>query len=126
MTEAQYYIDLQAYSLQKLKSMLQSMRLIPSQRILLEGIDARFQILEASGIHNLAALQARLKTKKKLQAFAVQSGIPEDYLTVLRREASSWTPKPVILADFPQVDSQAVAKLGQRGIKTPCSSSRMC
>jgi len=70
MTTFGYYLDLSAFRLAKLKNHLETARLLPSQQILQQDIDARFSCLEHYGIENLAQLQKALKTKSAVQAFA--------------------------------------------------------
>lgn len=117
MGETGYYIDLSTFSLEKLKDNLKNTRLLPSQQILREDIDQRFACLEEHGIQNLQQLQKMLKTKKDVGAFADETGIPVDYLTVLRREVNSYQPKPIKLIDFPGVNPDAIQKLDRIGIK---------
>ena len=58
-----YYLDLSEFSLEKLKTLFENTRLLPSQQILRVDIEARFACLEQSGIENLQQLQIALKTK---------------------------------------------------------------
>lgn len=118
MPTSGYYPDLGAFSLAKLKSLLKIVRLLPSQRILLENMDDRFTRLEQSGVENLEQLKKALKTTSAVQSFAQATGLPVDYLTILRREANSYEPKPIDLKDFPGVNPSVIRKLRQLGIKT--------
>jgi hypothetical protein len=111
-----YYIDLTTFNLDSLKSRLQHIHLTPSQQILKEDLENRFAILHAQGIHNLQELQTALKNKKALVDFSNVSGLPQDYLTVLRRWVNGYHPKPVKLADLPPVESSAVTRLEAIGI----------
>lgn len=113
---AGYYIDLATFSINTLKSRLGHIHLTPSQQILTLDLDTRFAILQMQGIGNLLQLQTALKTKKALAAFAERSGLPQDYLTVLRRWVNGYHPKPVKLADLPPIDADAVAKLAAMDI----------
>ena len=117
MTTSGYYQDLGSFGLKKLKGLLESTRLLPSQQILLEKIDERFACLEGNGIENLEQLQKALKTKSDVQSFAEATGLPSDYLTILRREVNSYLPKPIDLKDFPRVDPDVVRKLSQIGLE---------
>jgi hypothetical protein len=117
MPETGYSIDLNKFSLKKLKYNIENTRILPSQQILQEDIDDRFACLEQHGIENLQQLQAVLKTKSKVQSFAEETGLPVDYLTILRREVNSYQPKPIQLKDFPGVDPDVIQKLDQIGIK---------
>jgi len=80
-------------------------------------MDERFACLEENGIENLEQLQRALKTKSAIQSFAEVTGLPLDYLTILRREVNSYQPKPIDLKDFPGVDPDVVRKLHQIGIE---------
>ena len=117
MSNSKYYVDLSEFSLEKLGHRIQNTRLPPSHRILQENIDERFPCLEENGIENLQQLQKVLKTKSDVQSFAEDTGLPLDYLTVLRREVNSYQPKPINLKDFPGVDPEIVKKLVKIGIK---------
>jgi len=117
MSNSKYYVDLSKFSLEKLGHRIKNTRLPPSQRILQVNIDERFSCLAENGIENLEQLQKVLKTKSDVQSFADDTGLPLDYLTVLRREVNSYQPKPINLKDFPGVDPEAVVKLIQIGIK---------
>lgn len=113
----QYYIDLDKYSLQKFKLSLQKRDMIPSRVILKDEIEKRFEILESNGLNNLKALVEILKTKEKIETFSKKSDLSTDYLTVLKREASSYLPKPIRLKDFPGIDAESTNALEQAGIK---------
>lgn len=117
MQNVGYYLDLNTFTIDELQELLQTSRLLPSQQILLNDVDARFALLREMGIENLAQLQKVLKTKTAVAAFADQTGLPLDYLTVLRREVNSYQPKPINLKEFPGVDTAVVQQLQQQGIK---------
>ncbi|MDO9084807.1 MAG: DUF4332 domain-containing protein [Anaerolineaceae bacterium] len=117
MTTTGYYLDLGIFSLTKLKNLFKTTRLLPSQQILLEKMDEKFTCLEENGIENLEQLQKALKSKSAIQSFSKATGLPIDYLTVLRREVNSYQPKPIDLIDFPGIDTDVVHKLHQVGIK---------
>ncbi|BDZ69883.1 DUF4332 domain-containing protein [Methanobacterium petrolearium] len=112
-----YHIDLEKFPLNRFKKELSESELIPSRKILKEKINERFEILENNGIGNLQDLKVSLKTPKKTREFAGKSGLPEDYLLILRREVNSYTPNPVNLEKFPGVEKETVNKLKSVGIK---------
>lgn len=112
----QYHLNLQKFSLARFKDILETEEMLPGRQILKEDIDGRFGILANLGIHNLDELNAVLRTKKKVEALARQSGLPAAYLTILRREAKSYWPKVVYFREFPGVASEVVAKLTDVGI----------
>jgi len=113
----QYYIDLEQFSLQKFRHILETKELLPGRRILRENIQERFEIVASMGITNLKELVEVLKTKKQVERFSLDSGLPQDYVVLLRREANSYLPKPVNLKDIPEVDPQHIEGLASAGIK---------
>lgn len=112
-----YYIDLKKYPLTMFKDELNESELLPSRLILKEHINKRFKILAKNGIENLGDLANSLKTPKKTKEFAKKSGLPSDYLLILRREVNSYTPKPVNLDKFPGIENDHILKLNEIGIK---------
>jgi nucleotidyltransferase/DNA polymerase involved in DNA repair len=113
----QYYLDLEKYSLQKFKKSLQKRDMIPSRVILKENIEERFKILGFNKIKNLKELVDVLKTKQKIESFAKKTNLSIEYLTILKREASSYLPNPINLKKFPGIDTQTIEALEKIGIK---------
>lgn len=114
---SQYHMDLTQFSLEQFRHVLETGERLPSEQILGDEISERFVILASMGINNLQDLTAALRTKKKLAQFSQESGLPQDYLTVLRRRAGTYTPRPVPLKRMPGVDPDAVERLAGVGIK---------
>ncbi len=112
-----YYIDLESISIDKYKDNLRSADLLPSWMILKESINENLNIIKLQGIQNLDELQKALKNKSKLQEFSKQSGLPENYLNVLRRVVNGYHPKPNRIKDFPGIDKNTIARLEALGIK---------
>ena len=112
-----YYIDLEQISLERFKRTLGSKELLPGRMILKEHIEKRFGILESMGISNLQELWDALKTKKQVAQFADKSGLSEDYLVILRREVSSYIPKPINLKALPNIDAEYIERLANADIK---------
>jgi hypothetical protein len=113
----QYHLDLEQFSLKKLKQILENGDILPGRKILLENIDERFTILETSGITNLKELINALSSMKKLDNFTRQSGLPHDYLIILRRQARSYISNPVYLREIPGVNPDYIEQLNAAGIK---------
>lgn len=113
----QYYLNLERYTLEKFKKSISQRKMIPSRVILKENIEERFEVFKRFNINNLKELIALLKTKDKIETFAVESGLSSEYLTIIKREASSYHPKPIKLRDFPDVDIESVSVLESLGIK---------
>jgi len=114
---SQYHVDLEGFSLEKFRRNLESGEVLPGRKVLKEKIPERFQVLKAMGITNLKELMEALKTKKRLEKFAQESGLSQDYLVILRREANSHAPNPVNLRAIPGVAPKHVEKLAAVGIK---------
>jgi len=90
-----YYPNLASFPLEHHKERLRRIHLSPSQRILLEDMEARFNVLKSHGITNLEHLRDILKNKQAVSEFAEATGLPEGYLTHLRRWVNGYRPKPV-------------------------------
>jgi nucleotidyltransferase/DNA polymerase involved in DNA repair len=114
--QPRYQIDLERYSLGVFKGNLRDMQLIPSRASLKDSLDERFGILEAAGIGDLKALVEALKTKAKIAAFSQETGLPVEYLTLLKREASSYVAKPVRLDKFEGIAKEHLERLEAAGI----------
>jgi hypothetical protein len=104
--------------LKKFKGEIEDSNPLPSRKILKDNLDERFKVLNENGVFNLQDLLNLLKTPKKAREFAEKSGLPEDYLLILRREVNSYTPNPVNLDKFPGVEEETLIKLKNAGVKT--------
>ena len=112
-----YTLPLEQISLSDYRQLLRQQNLLPGRRILLEQLDERFALLTSSGLANLAQLSAVLATPTKLTSLAVKTGMPEEYLVILRRELGSLAQKPVPLCDFPECDEAQIRDLDNAGIR---------
>ncbi|MCJ7624369.1 MAG: hypothetical protein MUO76_12770 [Anaerolineaceae bacterium] len=106
----EYHLDPEKVSLEKLRLSLEKRELIPSKSILKEKLNARFEILASTGIQNLKDLIDALKNKNKIGAFSEQTWLEVLYLTILKREASSYFPNPVRISNFAGVKDQVIQK----------------
>jgi hypothetical protein len=113
----QYHMDLAQFSLDRFQKILETGHLLPSQRILGDDIPGRFSVLASMGITNLQELFDALKTKKRLEQFAEESGLDLDYLKILRRRLNIYMPKPVPFAKIPGVAPEHIERLAAVGIK---------
>ncbi|WP_321422849.1 DUF4332 domain-containing protein [uncultured Methanobacterium sp.] len=113
-----YHIDLKKIPLNEFMEEIKNSELLPSRKILKNHLNERFKILKKNKVENLQDLANLLKTPKKTRIFAEKSGLPEDYLLILRREVNSYTPNPVNLDKFPGVEEETLNKLKNAGIKT--------
>ncbi|NQT60888.1 MAG: DUF4332 domain-containing protein [Bacteroidetes bacterium] len=112
-----YYIDAGNFGLEKFRLSLESRVLIPSRMLLKEDLKARFHILESEGLHNLEDLLTALKSKSKVVDFSERTGLPVEYLTILKREAGSYFPNPIPLHKFSGIDNDVMVKLDSVGIR---------
>ena len=114
---ASYHIDPFKYPLHKLKQDLLGRELIPSRIPLRDGLEDKINILTDQGIHNLGDLIASVKNKKKIAELSARTGIDENYLNLLRREANSYLPNPVSLERFGVISGEVLEQLASEGIK---------
>jgi hypothetical protein len=112
-----YHADARATQLSALRARLESTDLIPSQVPLLDGLKELFDALERHGIHNVADLQAALKTAKARDVVAKATGVDPSKLNLLRRTVAGFFPKPRALREIDWVDQDAIAALAQAGIR---------
>lgn len=112
-----FYIDFSSISTDQLKSILTTMQLIPSWKILEEDIDSRFQVIKKQGINNMEEMLVAFKTKDKIRDFSTQTGVPEKYLTILNRMIKGYKQKPVKFRDFVWLETEVVEKLEVPGYK---------
>jgi len=112
-----YHIDLKKISLKEFREEIKNSELLPSRKMLKDHLDERFKILKENNVYTLHDLANLLKTPKKAREFAEKSGLPEDYLLILRREINSYTPNPVNLGKFPGIKDETLNKLNSAGIK---------
>lgn len=113
-----YYIDFSKITLDKFKMMLESTYLLPSQQILKDKMDSRFEVIKSQDINNLEQLKQALKNKNKINSFSKETSLPVDYLTVLRRVIKSYHPTPRKIKDFIELSKETKDKLENIGIKT--------
>jgi Domain of unknown function (DUF4332) len=112
-----YHISLDEISLDEYQKILESKELLPARKILKNNISERFEIIRSIGVKNLEELLGYLKNKKKIEDFKNKTGIPNDYLLILKREINSYLPNPVHLAKFPGINQRYIAKLADMNIK---------
>lgn len=113
-----YYINFSKITLDKFKMMLESTYLLPSQQILKDKMDSRFEVIKSQDINNLEQLKQALKNKNKINSFSKETSLPVDYLTVLRRVINSYHPTPRKIKDFIELSKETKDKLENMDIKT--------
>lgn len=112
-----YSIDLEQFSLDRHHHILATDELLPSHRILKENLDEHFAVLRSMGFENIKQVFDALSTKKKREDFAQKSGIPVDYLIILRRHIKGYIPNPIYFQNIPGLDPDHVERLAEAGIK---------
>lgn len=115
--EDNYYIDLKSISLSDYEKDLENAELIPSRRIIQEDLKNRFSTLKKHGINNLNDILVILKNPDKIKNFSKKTSLPEEYLTILKREIASSLPKPINLTDFPGISKTSIKNLEKLNIK---------
>jgi hypothetical protein len=111
-----YSIDPSLLSLEEFKELSANRRMLPGRVMLHEQMDERFGLLKRSGMETLGDVLRILGSKLKIHSFAIQTGLTEDYLVVLKREAGSYIAKPIALSSFPGIPFEYVELLKSRGI----------
>lgn len=111
-----YHIDSSQISLEYFKNDLLNRELIPSRKPLKENLEENLSLLEGLGLTTLDLLLSALKNKIKVKELSQRTGIKEDYLTLLRREANSYFPNPVPIHTFPGVSPETAQQLSGLGI----------
>jgi hypothetical protein len=90
--------------------------MLPRRIMLQEQIDERFAVLSAAGISTLGDVLRHLGSKSKLEAFSSETGLPEDYLVLLKREAGSYLARPFPLSAFPGIPFEYTEVLKSKGL----------
>jgi hypothetical protein len=112
-----YSLDTEKFSLELFNEQIRTKKMIPSRVLLKEGREKYFGALEKKGVKNLDQLMALLGNRDKIKLVSRECGIPELYLTLLKREAGSYLAKPFLLADFPGIPLEYTEVLKTRGIR---------
>ncbi len=111
-----YHMDLEKFSIKKFRNIIQTSDLLPSEKILKEKITECFKKLESMKIKNLRILLDVLSTKKKIEIFSQESGLSIEYLTILRRRAGNYNPRPIQLKKMPGIKPEFIGYLASYGI----------
>ena len=106
-----YSLDIKRISIAEYKSMLKNQALLPSRTILKENIDDYFDKINDAGIKNVLELKKSLAKPEKINAFSERTGLPINYLTILKREIGSLAQKPVKLRAILGVDIKLLDQL---------------
>lgn len=111
-----YRLDLDRLTLERFFELTQARKMIPSRITLHEAPKERYRLLKAYGIETVGQLVRSLGTRQKIQQVASDTGIPVQYLVLLKREAGSYQARPVALSDFPGIPFEFTEVLKSIGI----------
>jgi hypothetical protein len=113
-----YCIDPSLISLEEFRELTANRRMLPSRVVLQEQMDERFALFKDSGINHLGDLLRTLGSKSQIHNFSIQTGLSEDYLLLLKREAGSYLARPFPLSSFPGIPFEYAELLKSRGIRS--------
>ncbi len=111
-----YSIDPGLITLDHFKRLTGNKRMLPGRVALQEHMDERFGLMKRSGIENLGDLLRALGSKSKIESYSARTGLPPDYLVLLKREAGSYLARPFPLSNFPGIPYEYVELLKSKGI----------
>jgi hypothetical protein len=98
-----YTLDPGTVTMERFLELVRSKKLIPSRICLKEQIEERFRRLMKHGIRDLGQLIASMGSRGKLNGLALETGIPVEYLVLLKREAGSYLSRPFPISEFPGI-----------------------
>jgi hypothetical protein len=111
-----YRINPDLISLERFWQLLRERKMLPGRVILQQQMEQRFEILHKAGISSLGTLLRVLGSGSKLEAFSGASGLGQEYLVLLKREAASYLARPFPLSTFPGVPFEFTEVMKTRGI----------
>ncbi len=112
-----YSIDPDLVSLEEFRELTAGRNMLPGRVMLQEEMEERFAILKASGMEHLGKLFRLLASKSKIESFSERTGLSQEYLILLKREAGSYLKGPFPLSSFPGIPFEYTELLYSRGIK---------
>lgn len=112
-----YYVNAEKINLNELRKRIEDTDLVPSRSCLLEDISSRFDALKENGYVTFADLRSALKNAKNIPSISEKTGIPSEYLALLRREIESYFPKPFPISSFDWLPEIDIEKLEKQGYK---------
>ena len=113
-----YSTDLTSISLDAFNETILTIDLLPSRKLLVEGIAGLVPELEMMGVETLEDLRVLLRDKGRYPELAASLSVNEKYLTVLNREVNSYVSKPVSLSQLDIFAEPELARLRMAGIRS--------
>ncbi len=112
-----YSINMKAISLPMYRDMLKAKQLSPGRRMIHQGINGIFAQLQEAGFKDVEALLKGLSTPKKIESVSNRTGVPAEYLALLKRELGGLETKSMSLGAFPYLSLDIVSLLNNKGLK---------
>lgn len=112
-----YRINPDLISLDEFRMLTAQRRIMPARIMLQEQMEERFAVMKESGMKHLGDLLAFLSSRTKIRQYSHDTGLSEEYLILLKREAGSYLAKPILLSDFPGIPFEYAELLKSRGLK---------
>ena len=112
-----YSINLKNIALPAYRDMLKAKQLSPSRRLLHQGINEAFTLLQRGGFEDAEALLKGLGTPKKIESVSMKTGVSAEYLALLKRELGGLEAKSMNLGEFPYLSPDIVSLLTEKGLK---------
>lgn len=121
-----YSTDLTSISLDTFEETILTVDLLPSRKLLAEGISDLVPELGLFGIDTLEDLRRLLRDKGRYADLAVDLGVDEQYLIVLNREVNSYVSTPVALSQLNVFTESELERLRLAGIRSTKALYEQC
>ena len=121
-----YSTDLTSISLDAFERTILTIDLLPSRKMLAEGISDVVPELELIGVNTLEDLRGLLRDKGRYSELAAGLSVDEHYLTVLNREVNSYVSKPLPLAQLDVFTKPELERLRLVGIRSTKALYERC
>lgn len=121
-----YSTDLTTISLESFEETILTIDLLPSRRLLADGISAVVPGLSRMRVENLEDLRRLLRDKRRYADLAAGLGVDEKYLTVLNREVNAYVSKSVPLAQLGALTDEELQRLKKAGITSTRALFERC
>jgi hypothetical protein len=121
-----YSTDLTTISLEAFEQTILTIDLLPSRKVLAQGISDVVPELKSMGINTLKDLRALLRDKGRYSELAAGLSVDEKYLAVLNREVNSYVSKPVPLAQLEVFTEAELERLHLAGVRSTKALYERC
>lgn len=121
-----YSIDLTTISLGAFRETILTVDLLPSRRMLADGIIDLVPKLRRMGVENLEDVRRLLRGKRGCVDLAAGLGVDEKYPTILNREVNSYVSKPVPLSQLGVFSDPELERLSAAGIASTKALHERC